>query len=68
MIGAMAGARPKISATRLIRRWACSPSYMSRMTVRLTIVAPPALRPWTTRPASSSSKVGATVQASEPRT
>ena len=68
MIGAMAGARPKINATRLIRRCACSPSYMSRMTVRLTIVAPPALRPWTIRPAISSSKVGATVQASEPRT
>ena len=61
----MAGARPKISATRLISRWACSPSNMSRMTVRLTIVAPPAASPWTTRPANSSSKVGAKVQATD---
>ena len=40
--GAMAGATPKINATRLISRCACSPSNMSRMMVRLTIVAPPA--------------------------
>ena len=64
-IGAIAGATPKITATWLIIRWAFGPSKRSRMTVRLTIVEPPAASPWATRPTSSHSSDGANAQATD---
>ena len=64
-IGAIAGATPKITATWLIIRWALGPSKRSRMTVRLTIVEPPAARPWATRPTSSHSSDGANAHATD---
>ena len=64
-IGAIAGATPKMTATWLIIRWAFGPSKRSRMTVRLTIVEPPAARPWATRPTSSHSSDGANAHATD---
>lgn len=63
--GAIAGAIPKIITTRLMSRWATSPSKRSRMTVRLTMTPAPALSPWTTRKRRSQPKVGANAVASE---
>ena len=48
MIGATAGASPKIIMTRLIIRWASGPSKRSRMIVRPMIVDPPAESPCST--------------------
>ncbi len=64
-MGATAGATPKITATWLIIRCAFGPSKRSRMTVRLTIVEPPAASPWATRPTSSHSSVGANAHATD---
>ena len=65
MIGAIAGAMPKMTATWLISRCASAPSKRSRMIVRLTIVEPPAASPCTTRPTSNHSSDGAKAHATD---
>src|SRR6476661_2352168 len=65
MIGAIAGATPKMTATWLIIRCALGPSNRSRITVRLTIVDPPAARPWATRPTRSHPSDGAKAHATD---
>ena len=53
MIGAIAGAMPKIIDTWLIRRCASSPCSTSRITARPTIRPTPADRPCSARNASN---------------
>ena len=53
MIGATAGARPKIIVVRFMRRCAAAPSYRSRMMARPMTTPTPAVAPCNTRDAIS---------------
>ena len=68
MIGATAGATPKIIMTRLMSRWASAPSNMSRTMVRLTITPPPALSPCSTRNPRSTGRLVENAQPTEAAT
>jgi hypothetical protein len=63
MIGAIAGAMPKIIDTWLISRCASSPDSTSRITARPTIMPTPALSPCSARNTSS---VGRSVASAQP--
>ena len=67
MIGAMAGAMPKIIDTWLINLCASSPCSTSRITARPTIRPTPALNPCSARNASSVVRSGASAQPTEAR-
>ncbi len=67
MIGAIAGASPKIICTWPIARCAAGPVSRSGITARATMVPPPAQRPWITRKTSSTGRFGASAQPTEAR-